>query len=89
MLGFFSCIYEKLRHIVRCVGRTSTVRTTGTAADQEADRQQKEPTMTKRIRLPAIAVDAGKVRLGGIINPLPRIVADAGKVRLGGIAPIV
>jgi hypothetical protein len=45
--------------------------------------------MTKRIRLPAIAVDAGKVRLGGIINPLPRIVADAGKVRLGGIAPIV
>ena len=45
--------------------------------------------MTKRIRLPAIAADAGKVRLGGIVTPLPRIVADAGKVRLGGIAPIV
>lgn len=45
--------------------------------------------MTKRIRLPAIAIDSGKVRLGGIINPLPRAIADNGKVRLGGIAPIV
>jgi hypothetical protein len=46
--------------------------------------------MTKRIRLPAAAaIDAGKVRLGGIINPLPRAIADSGKVRLGGIAPIV
>ncbi len=45
--------------------------------------------MSKRIRLPAVTIDVGKVRLGGIINPLPRVVADAGKVRLGGIAPIV
>jgi hypothetical protein len=50
---------------------------------------RKEETMTKRIRLPALAIDNGKVRLGGIINPLPRTVADNGKVRLGGIAPIV
>jgi hypothetical protein len=46
--------------------------------------------MTKRIRLPAAAaIDAGRVRLGGIINPLPRAVADQGRVKLGGIAPIV
>ncbi|WP_291296371.1 hypothetical protein [Elioraea sp.] len=46
--------------------------------------------MMKRIRLPAAsAVDAGKVRLGGIINPLQRAIADNVRVRLGGIAPIV
>ncbi len=45
--------------------------------------------MTKRIRLPATSNDSGKVRLGGIINPVLRSVSDAGKVRLGGIAPIV
>lgn len=50
---------------------------------------RKEETMTKRIRLPALAIDNGKVRLGAIINPLPRTVADNGKVRLGAIAPIV
>ncbi len=44
---------------------------------------------SKRIRVPGLTTDAGKVRLGGIINPLPRSVADGGRVRLGGIAPIV
>lgn len=61
----------------------------GITTGKQADRQQEEQIMTKRIRLPAVTIDAGKVRLGGIINPLPRVVADAGKVRLGGIAPIV
>lgn len=46
--------------------------------------------MTKRIRMPAAStVDAGKVRLGGIINRLPCVIADNRRVRLGGIAPIV
>ncbi len=70
--------------MVRCVGGTCSYGT-----EHETDRQHEEQTMTKRIRLPAVTIDAGKVRLGGIINPLPRTVADAGKVRLGGIAPIV
>ena len=31
---------------------------------------------SKRIRVQGLSTDAGKVRLGGIINPLPRSVAD-------------